>query len=229
MCGLILICVLTLGLSVSCQAKTSTTEQEGQSDLTGDVQQNQSADAQQNQSADAQQNQVADAQQNQSADAQQNQVADAQHHQATDVKARVEAIYADVATTYNRCNEQGDMQLLQETNFDEKYCSSDWNEAQRQAMAVYDEDDGPLFDYDYWVSGQDFQNVSASDVKVIKLEADKAVVTLNVHNCGTVTAIRLELVYERNNWFIDNMTSERDGEIGVKDYLKTVVSNAQQQ
>ncbi len=130
-------------------------------------------------------------------------------HNAEYLTQRVENIYKDVAEVYNKCNEGGEMSLesLNNANFEEKYCSQAWNAMLAKISAIdsaLPEDEIGFFDADYWIDGQDFSNVSASDVKVVKIEGEKATVTFNLHNCGSMSAITLTMVFERDDWFIDD-------------------------
>ncbi len=150
-------------------------------------------------------------------------------HKADDVKARVEGIYGHVAKAYNDCNTGTEFSLPKE-NFDELYCSEDWKATLDKALkSKPDSDEMGPFDYDYWISGQDFGNVSVSDVKVVKQEGDSAVVMLNLHNLGTVSPINLKMVYERDNWFIDDMAegSEIDSINSVKHYMREYIKDNQ--
>jgi len=153
-------------------------------------------------------------------------------HDATELKTRVESIYNDVTTTYNKYNESEELSLgsVETANLDKKYCSEEWN-ALLEKVAEKDkqnEDEIGFFDFDYWISGQDFQNLKVTDVKVQKIEGDKATVILNLHNFGSVTPMKLDMVYERDNWFIDNFTyistSGSDEDEGLKrdmqEYIK---------
>jgi len=146
-------------------------------------------------------------------------------HSANDVKVRVERIYKHVAKAYNECNNSSDFTLPKE-NFDEIYCSEDWNTTLKKALESQpDSDEIGLFDYDYWITGQDFGNVSVSDVKVVKLEGDDALVMLSMHNLGSVTKINLKMVYERDNWFIDDMAEgfEYDSISSLKNYMRQYI------
>ena len=159
--------------------------------------------------------------------------AKADNHNADALKARVEAIYKDVANVYNKCNEGEGMDLtpIQEAKFDEKYCSANWNKLLDE-VATIDKalPDGEMgfFDADYWIMGQDFSDVSATDVKVEKIDGDQAVVVFNLHNSGNVSRVKLDMVYERGDWFIDDFTGnyseDAEDQFGWKggmiDYIK---------
>lgn len=133
-------------------------------------------------------------------------------HSADALKARVEAIYADVTSVYNKCNEQGDglnLKPITDAQFDKKYCSDNWNSLLEEVAAIDNanpEGEMGFFDADYWIMGQDFADLSVSDVKVKQIEGNDAMVVFNLHNSGNVTRVKLDMVFERGDWFIDDFT-----------------------
>ena len=137
--------------------------------------------------------------------------------------SRVEAIYSDVFGEYYNENEDD---LASKPNPDEKYCSEDWNntvEKVNEYDQVHNPDDIGFFEADYWVMGQDCQDLSVSDITLEEKKSDRATVKLNLHNSGSVIPVRLNLVFERGNWFIDNFIDENydfDWKSEMQLYLK---------
>ncbi len=130
-------------------------------------------------------------------------------HEVDDVKTRVEAIYTDVAEVYNKSNKVLDPNLPDSADFDTRYCTTDWNRTLKAAlMSQPDSDEIGVFDYDYWIQGQDYGDVSVSRVHVESLEGDRAVVTLTLSNLELDNDIKLYMLYERDNWFIDDMVDK---------------------
>ena len=137
--------------------------------------------------------------------------------------SRVQSIYDDVFADYNKAAED---ESIPQNSPDEKYCSDDWNKALLQ-VAEYDQQNNPdeigFFDGDYWVMGQDFSDLSISDIQVVKKEGTKAKVELNLHNMGHVAPIRIDLSYERGDWFIDDffeVEHDFDWKKEMRDYIK---------
>lgn len=99
-------------------------------------------------------------------------------------------------------------------NFDSIYCSQDWNSVKKKVLE-YDAtlDEVGFFEADYWVMGQDFQDLSISDVEVINIQGNKAQVEFNHHNFGSVTRVRLDMVKEDGEWKIDDFI-DVDSEYG---------------
>lgn len=108
---------------------------------------------------------------------------------------------------------------------DDLFCSADWCSVVEQ-VNDFDEksDDGMIgfFEADYWIMGQDWDKLSVSDVQITSMTETAATVKLNLHNCGSVTAVRLEMVKEDGKWKIDNfidLTRDFDWKAGMKEYL----------
>ena len=141
------------------------------------------------------------------------------------VLARVNAIYTDVFGEYNEADLQ---ESIPQSSPDEKYCSSDWNKILGKVAdfdSVNNPDDIGFFDADYWVMGQDFHELSISDVQLKDKSDDgnKATVEFKLHNCGEVTTVDVDMVYEKDNWFIDNfidVDNDIDWKQEMLDYLK---------
>ena len=137
--------------------------------------------------------------------------------------SRVQAIYDDVFAEYNKAAED---ESIPQNSPDEKYCSDDWNKALLE-VTEYDQQNNPdeigFFDADYWVMGQDFGDLSVSDLKVTEHEGNQAKVEFNLHNFGHVAPIRIDLQFERGDWFIDDfydIEHEYDWKKDMREYLK---------
>ncbi|MBR7055069.1 MAG: DUF3828 domain-containing protein [Prevotella sp.] len=126
------------------------------------------------------------------------------------VIARVEAIYDNIfKENFQELGEDDEGDLPQDVpSPDEKFCTKDWNELVSKVIE-YDNttkpDEQGFFEFDYWVMGQDYGKLSISDVRVLKRDKDDAEVELLLHNLGSTTRVRLELEFERGEWFIDNI------------------------
>lgn len=138
------------------------------------------------------------------------------------VVEKTKEIYDAVKKAYSNTGEYGT-----DTDLDADYCSNDWR-ASVDAIHQKDMtlDDMGFFCADYWVMGQDAQDVHATDIKLEKIILDEepwqASVTLNLHNCGSTTPVRVDLVYEDNTWKVDDLTdlkNDFDWKQEMKDYL----------
>ena len=105
------------------------------------------------------------------------------------------------------------------------YCSSDWQRCVTDVLARdASQGDGMMgfFEADYWIMGQDWQDLSVTDVNVKAMTDSTATVELNLHNCGNVTCVCLEMVNDGGMWKIDNFidaTNQVDWKANMKEYL----------
>ena len=144
---------------------------------------------------------------------------------------QVNDIYAKAFAAYGN-SADASMDFSSLDRLDSLYCSADWNVwvARVNAYDSEHEEDGMMgfFDADYWIMGQDWQDLAVSDVKVTSLTDSKATVALNLHNCGSVTAVQLELSLEDGMWKIDNfidVSHDVNWKAGMQDYLAGVNAN----
>ena len=146
------------------------------------------------------------------------------------VVQRVNDIYEGVFDYYGKVLTTSTLSTLE--NIDSLYCSADWN-AWVARVNDYDrkhEDDGMMgfFDADYWIMGQDWQDLSVSDIKVFLLNGDSAAVELQLHNLGNNINVVLDMVHEEGEWKIDNFTDITNGmdwKASMKRYLEDEQAN----
>ena len=138
--------------------------------------------------------------------------------------ARVYDIYRNVFT--ENYDEDADLNDQDMPSPDEKYCTKSWNEI-LEKVSNYDNMNNPdelgFFDGDYWIMGQDFGDLSVSDVEVIKMDDKNATVSLNLHNFSNTIQVLLNMKYEQNDWFIDNFidkTNDYNWKKEMEDYIK---------
>ena len=142
-----------------------------------------------------------------------------------DVTNRVYEIYSMVYTIYNAWASGDTTVHLYDYDFESEYCSRDWNNLVARVNEYdnsHEEIEMGFFDADYWVMGQDAQDLSISEVSVVKFQGDKAVVEFDRENCGSTSRIRLEMVYEDGEWKIDNFIDlqyELNWKENMKNYL----------
>ena len=88
---------------------------------------------------------------------------------------------------------------------DKKYCTIEWNRLLHEVDSL--STDYPYWDDDYWIMGQDIsEDLSFNNVHVLYLDGDTASASVTIHNFGD-TKVTLSLVYERDDWYIDNIIS----------------------
>ena len=126
-----------------------------------------------------------------------------------EVVKRVTAIYDEVLRVYPDNHELA----LSNDSLPILFCSQSWN----LVTEMVNEMDGLLpggelgfFESDYWIQGQDWDKLSVSDVKANIVDGDHAEATFALTNAGKTKQMRLAMVYERDNWMIDNFINETD-------------------
>lgn len=139
------------------------------------------------------------------------------------IEKTVEKIYQQVDEAYrgNPNAKSIDLEAL--------YCTDDWSQTV-DAVRLKDapkQDEVGFFDADYWVMGQDVAGpITVSDITVDSLNLDEgtAQVYLNLHNGPGNEPLRLNMLYEKNSWRIDEFTTlEPDTFVwkaNMKEYLK---------
>ena len=96
-------------------------------------------------------------------------------------------------------------------NLDSAYCSERYYALMQQALAICDETGDILYDYDYWVRGQDISDDWSYKVtKVYQVTDSTALVDMIIHNFSD-TDNTIALRFERDDWYIDDFSPSDDG------------------
>ena len=96
-------------------------------------------------------------------------------------------------------------------NLDSAYCSERYYALMQQASAICDETGDILYDYDYWVCGQDISDDWSYKVtKVYHVTDSTALVDMIIHNFSD-TDNTIALRFERDDWYIDDFSPSDDG------------------
>ena len=149
-----------------------------------------------------------------------------------DIVKRVEEIYGAVFKVYNEEDSLRNLDIRMENDswacrdkFNNDFCSEEWN----ALLAKVDEIDslyhsGELgfWEADYWIMGQDWHNLSISDVEVVSLEEEKAVVEFQLHNFDSTQPVRVIMVKENGIWKIDTFIDQSgcDWKNDLKEYVQ---------
>ena len=79
-----------------------------------------------------------------------------------------------------------------------------------------------MYDYDYWVCGQDWSDDwSCKVAKVYEITDSTALVDLNIHNFSDIETT-IALRFERDDWYIDDFSPSKDGNDDKK-YLRETI------
>lgn len=115
-------------------------------------------------------------------------------------------------------------------SLDMAFCSSQW---QSLVALVNNKDAESLggtgfFDSDYWIMGQDWGKIDASNIKANLKDDTHADVTFDLHNI-TTTKVKLQMLFERGEWMIDNFinqTNNFDWKKAMTKYLEDTEKNS---
>lgn len=156
-----------------------------------------------------------------------NQIADAEA-----VQQRVQEIYSDVFKEYNLEDSLRNLDMLdgpgasaRRGDFNRNYCSREWNDLSRQIRetdSLYHADELGFWEADYWIMGQDWHQLSISDIEVLNVSPTEADVKFMLHNLGEAKPVALILVKEDGIWKIDNfkdLNIDMDWKRAMKEYV----------
>ena len=152
--------------------------------------------------------------------------------EAQAVANRVQEIYQAVFKEYNLEDSLRNLGLPTETSvwerrneFNALYFSKELNEALNKTEEIHSLLNG-WWEADYWIMGQDWHNLSISDIEVVSIDKDKAVVEFQLHNCDSTRPVRVIMVKENGIWKID--TFDWEGIDFKKDLQEGIKENQEQ-
>ena len=143
-------------------------------------------------------------------------------HSEAYIRQRIDTIYKTVGkTTYD--SEGNEVSYIRNPfNRDSAYCSQRYYALMKEALQLCDEMGEILYDYDYWVCGQDYSDDwSCKVTKVYEMTDSTALVDLAIHNFSD-TETTIALRFERDDWYIDDFSPSKDGNDDKK-YLRDTI------
>ena len=131
-------------------------------------------------------------------------------HSEAYIRQRIDTIYKGVGkSTYDSEGREIDY-IHSPFNRDSAYCSERYYALMKEALEICSETGDILYDYDYWVRGQDFSDDwSCRVTKVYEITDSTALVDLMIHNFDDIETT-IALRFERDDWYIDDFTPESD-------------------
>ena len=140
-------------------------------------------------------------------------------HSEAYIRQRIDTIYKGVGkSTYDSEGREIDY-IHSPFNRDSAYCSERYYALMKEALEICSETGEILYDYDYWVRGQDFSdNWSCKVTKVYEITDSTALVDLMIHNFDDIETT-IALRFERDDWYIDDFTPDSDD----KEYLRETI------
>ena len=118
------------------------------------------------------------------------------------IEDRVNSMYQHVFSEFLKPGHK-----VPRTNFDSIYYSKEFYHLHRMIGSIENQLGEPIIhDADYWVWGQDWcDDLFAKVLSIELVTGKKANVTVNIRNCRD-KKVTLVMIYERDNWFIDDIT-----------------------
>ena len=108
----------------------------------------------------------------------------ADKHSEAYLSERITAIYDDVFGVYNENNTANGLAIISQRNFEQDYCSADFNAVLKQVedydKAHAEEDDLGYYESDYWIQGQDWQDLSMKIESISELTEKSAKVRIMI-------------------------------------------------
>lgn len=135
-----------------------------------------------------------------------------------EVEDRVNSIYRHVFSEYLKPGHKPPLGY----DFDTQYFSKDFFHQHDLISRLENQLHEPIIhDADHWIWGQDWcDDLSVRVLNVKMVSGKKAIVTINHHNCND-RQLTLVMVYERNNWFIDDMIGQSSMRQGIIEELES--------
>lgn len=139
------------------------------------------------------------------------------------VKASVDTIYTTLCNTYNGALDEA---MQGEMSLDRRFCTKAWNktmeDCERERMKRNEQ--MGCFDYDYWISAQDW-DVLSYQIEAISMNfASSAQVFLKLKNGKKFSTFMIMMKKEGGRWLIDDLISDGEGNESVmqraREYLK---------
>jgi len=138
------------------------------------------------------------------------------------IRQRIDTIYKTVGkSTYD--SEGKEVGYIHNPfNRDSAFCSQRYYALMQEALQASNEMGDILYDYDYWVCGQDFSDDwSCKVTRVYEVTDSTALVDLAIHNFSD-TETTIALRFERDDWYIDDFSPSKDGNDDKK-YLRDTI------
>ena len=132
----------------------------------------------------------------------------AEDYTVKQVTARVSSIYNKIFLDYNHGHENG-------TAYDKMYCTNAYNKVCRKIDEATSKSPGEVIgiDYDHWVQAQDYENLSYKILSVYIVSPSTTMVNVEITNTGIKTNVTLKMVYEHDNWYIDDFIVDGNSEV----------------
>lgn len=150
---------------------------------------------------------------------------DIDKHSEAYIRQRINIIYGHVKQMIVDEAEDNHAYMGNGFNLDSAYCSSRYYSLIEQALEITSETGDILFDYDHWVCGQDYSEDWYYTIqKVSDITDSTATAEVQVINFGNVHDLILSLLYERDDWYIDEFGASEALDTD-QNYFRHVISD----
>ena len=134
-------------------------------------------------------------------------------HSEAYILERMDAIYSRYK------DENG---VKRNVDYDGLFCSARYKKLYKEASDICVKNDDILLDYDHWTSSQDDGDFKVKSIKVQNITDSTALAIVEATNYGSKTTIRLKLLFERDDWYVDDFLNG-DGAEGEKAMFQKVI------
>lgn len=145
---------------------------------------------------------------------------------------RVQEIYQAVFKEYNLEDSLRNQDMLEgqgahahRYEFSKNYCSSEWDRLLHkidEIDSLYHGGELGFWEADFWIMGQDWHELSISDLEVLSATPDQTSVRFQLHNLGGSKPVVLQLIKEDGMWKIDDfmdVDSDMDWKKAMQEYV----------
>ena len=146
-------------------------------------------------------------------------------HSEAYIRQRIDTIYKGVGKSTIDSDGNEVSYIRNSFNRDSAYCSERYYALMKEATELCNETGEILYDFDYWVCGQDWSDDWSYKVaKVYNVTDSTALVDMIIHNFSDLENT-IALRFERDDWYIDDFSPSADGN-DDKAYLRGVIGTA---
>lgn len=132
-----------------------------------------------------------------------------------EVRQRVTEMYDEIFALYNKSEEAADGAPQM---FNDMFLSRDFRNLDSTLNARQPDESFP--DYDHWIQGQDWQNLSYSIDTISTLPGSRAMVQMSIVNFGQPQALQLIMVKDDSLWMVDDFVTEFSEKQAIKELLQ---------
>ena len=113
-------------------------------------------------------------------------------------------------------------EIRRDVDYDGLFCSSRYKKLFKEASDICEKNDDILLDYDHWTCSQDDGDFRVKSIKVEHITDSTALAIVEATNYGHKTTIRLKLLFENDDWYVDDFL-DGEGAEGEKAMFKKII------